>query len=84
MPGKKIEIIQEGTRFTMRLIEGDRPTVIASDQDGSALDYPWWQNPTIFDLAKMLKLWNCSDTQIREAYEQLLSGHATRLELDIP
>jgi hypothetical protein len=84
MPGKKIEIIQEGNRFSMQLIEGDRRTVIASDRDGAALNYSWWLNPTIFDLAKTLKLWDCTDTQIRDTYEQLLSGRDTRLELVIP
>jgi hypothetical protein len=84
MPNKKIEIIQEGNRFTMQLIEGERRSVLASDQTGAALDYSWWLNPIIFDLAQTLRDWNCSDAQIRQAYEHLLSGRPTHLKFDLP
>jgi hypothetical protein len=83
MPGKKIKIIQQGNRFTMELIEGDKISVLVSDHDGTALNYSWWLNPTIYNLAQNLKEYGCSDLQIREAYEDLLSGHDTHLELDI-
>ena len=85
MRERKIEIVQSGRRFTMNMIEdGKQKSLLDSDKVGAALDYPWWLNPTIFNLAEELKTWKCSEAQIRQAYQSLLSGHDTHLELDIP
>ena len=82
---RKIEIVQNGNRFTLNMIEdGKQKSLLASDNAGAALDFSWWLDPTIFKLAEELKTWRCSDAQIREAYQSLLSGRDTHLELDIP
>lgn len=82
--GKKIEMVQTGGRFTMNLVEDGVRSVLASDQDGAVVGLSWWLNPTIFDLAAKLRTWKCSDAQIRQAYESLLSGRDTHLEFDLP
>jgi hypothetical protein len=81
---RKIEIIQTGNRFTMQLIEDGRCSVLFSDENGAAVGYAWWLNPTILDLARALRALKCSEAQIRQAYESLLPRRDTRLEFGLP
>ena len=85
MLGRKIQIIQRDGRFTMQLLEEGRlESVLATDKDGAAVGHQWWLNPPVFDLAARLRELRCSDAQIRQAYESLLSGKDTDLTLDLP
>jgi hypothetical protein len=84
MRDKKIAITQTGDRFTMELIEDGRRSVLANNESHADLNYRWWLNPMIFDLAEELRTWDCSDAQIRQAYVSLLSGRDTHIELDLP
>ena len=85
MRDRKIQIIQQNDRFTMQLLElGRVKSVLATDRDGAVVAHRWWLNPIVFDLAATLREWRCSDAQVRQAYECLLSGNDTDLTLDLP
>jgi len=68
----------------MELIEDGRHSVLANNESQADLNYRWWLNPMIFDLVEELRTYWCSDAQIRQAFESLLSGRDTHLEFDLP
>ena len=58
--------------------------VLATDRDSVPVGHRWWLDPTVFDLTQTLKEQNCSESQIRQVYESLLSGQDTHLVLEVP
>ena len=83
MKKRQIQIIQRNNTFTMNLLEDGQ--VKSTFETGSGnLPLRWWLIPIIFNLTERLRDNGCSDAQIRQAYESLLSGHETHLELDLP
>lgn len=67
----------------MELVEGNRRSVLASDKDAAVVGHRWWLNPVVYNLPEELKIWGCSDAQIRQALESLTSGKDTNLVLDV-
>lgn len=85
MRDKKLQIIQKDDHFTMQLLENGRlKSVLMTDQTGPKVGHRWWLNPIVFNLAAAMKEWQCNDSQIRQAYESLLSGKNTDLTFDLP
>jgi hypothetical protein len=82
MKKRTLQIIQQNNTFTMNLLEdGEFKGTLES---GNQLTFQWWLNPRVFNLEERLRDNGCSDAQIRQAYDSLLSGHETNLELDLP
>lgn len=84
MAENKIRIIQTGGRFTMQHVKDGKIYILFGDEGGAVVGHQWWLNPLMLDLLKEMRTWKCSDQQIREAYQSLLSGHDTDLEFDVP
>lgn len=68
----------------MQHVKDGKTGVLLTDEGGAVVGHQWWLNPLMLDLIKEMRTWRCSDRQIREAYESLLSGHDTDLESDVP
>ena len=84
MKDRKIQIIQRNNTFTMNLLEDGQFKSTLETDSGNQLPSQWWLNPIVFNLTERLRDAGCSDAQIRQAYDSLLSGHETHLELDLP
>ena len=80
---KQIQIIQQGGTFTMNLLEDGNFKAVLETDSGRPVGIRWWLIPVVFDLTARLRECGCSDAQIRQAYESLLSGHDTNLTLDL-
>ena len=82
MVDTKIEIIQSGGRFTLQKVEDGQTVVLLSDNDGARAGSQWWLDPAI-NITEHLKGCGCSDVQIRQVIDSLLSGKDTNLSLDV-
>jgi hypothetical protein len=83
MVDTKIEIVQSGGRFTMQKVEDGQTVVLLSDKDGARTGNQWWLHPAI-NITAHLRGCGCSDVQIGQVIDSLLSGKDTNLSLDVP